>query len=101
MKFVDYIIYTIVKKNHSIEKAYFKDLYRKGYILFLVPILGMFGIEIPSGSTIIILIFVLWVIWSFYRSSNISKKKEPMKNHEKFKDIKNKFDEHFSEKPGK
>ena len=76
MKFVDYIIYTIVKNNHSIEKAYFKDLYRKGYILFLVPILGMFGIEIPSGSTIIILIFILWVIWSFYRSSNISDKKE-------------------------
>jgi ferredoxin len=32
---------------------------------------------------------------------NISKKKEPMENHEKFKNIKNKFDEHFSEKPGK
>ena len=32
---------------------------------------------------------------------NISKKKEPMKNHEKFKDIKNKFDNHFSEKPAK
>ena len=40
MKFVDYIINTIVKNNHSIEKAYFKNLYRKGYILFLVPILG-------------------------------------------------------------
>ena len=76
MKFVDYIIYTIVKNNHSIEKAHFKDLYRKGYILFLVPILGMFGIEIPSGSTIIILIFILWVTWSFYRSSNLSDKNE-------------------------
>ena len=32
---------------------------------------------------------------------NISKKKEPMKDHEKFKNIKNKFDKHFSEKPGK
>ena len=31
---------------------------------------------------------------------NISKKKEPMKDHEKFKDLKNKFDEHFSDKPG-
>ena len=32
---------------------------------------------------------------------NISKKKEPMENHEKFKDIKDKYDKHFSEKPGK
>ena len=32
---------------------------------------------------------------------NISKKKEPMAEHEKFKDIKNKYDKHFSEKPGK
>ena len=31
---------------------------------------------------------------------NISKKKEPMKNHEKFREMKNKFKEHFSEKPG-
>ena len=75
MKFVDYIIYTIVKNNHSIEKTHFKNSYRKGYILFLVPILGMFGIEIPSGSTIIILIFILWVIWSFYRSSIFQTKK--------------------------
>ena len=32
---------------------------------------------------------------------NISKKKEPMKDHKKFEKIRNKFDEHFSEKPGK
>ena len=32
---------------------------------------------------------------------NISKKKEPMKDHEKFRQEKNKFDKHFSEKPGK
>ena len=32
---------------------------------------------------------------------NISKKKDPMKDHEKFKNIKNKFKEHFSENPGK
>ena len=32
---------------------------------------------------------------------NISKKKEPMENHEKFRDIKDKYDKHFSEKPGK
>ena len=76
MKLIDYIINIIVNNNHSIEKTYFKNLYRKGYILFLVPILGMFGIEIPSGSTIIILIFILWVTWSFYRSSNLSDKKE-------------------------
>ena len=30
---------------------------------------------------------------------NISKKKEPMKDSEKFKKIQNKFSEHFSEKP--
>ena len=33
--------------------------------------------------------------------ANISKKKEPMKENEKFRDMKNKFKEHFSEKPGK
>ena len=32
---------------------------------------------------------------------NISKKQEPMKDHEKFKNIKDKYDKHFSEKPGK
>ena len=32
---------------------------------------------------------------------NISKKKEPMAEHEKFKEIKNKYDKYFSEKPGK
>ena len=28
------------------------------------------------------------------------KKKAPMKDHEKYKEVKNKFKEHFSEKPG-
>ena len=28
-------------------------------------------------------------------------KQEPMKDHEKFRDIKDKYDKHFSEKPGK
>ena len=32
---------------------------------------------------------------------NISKKKEPMAEHEKFREIKDKYDKHFSEKPGK
>ena len=32
---------------------------------------------------------------------NISKKKEPMADHEKFRDIKDKYDKYFSEKPGK
>ena len=32
---------------------------------------------------------------------NISKKKDPMEDHEKFKNIKDKYDKHFSEKPGK
>ena len=32
---------------------------------------------------------------------NISKKKEPMDEHEKFRNIKDKYDKHFSEKPGK
>ncbi len=31
---------------------------------------------------------------------NISKKKEPPADSDKFKDIKNKFDKYFSEKPG-
>ena len=32
---------------------------------------------------------------------NISKKKDPMLEHKKYRDIKNKYDDHFSEKPGK
>ena len=32
---------------------------------------------------------------------NISKKKDPMSEHEKFRNIKDKYDKHFSEKPGK
>jgi len=32
---------------------------------------------------------------------NITKKKEPMLEHEKFKDIKDKHSKYFSEKPGK
>ena len=31
---------------------------------------------------------------------NITKKKDPMKDHEKFRKIKDKFKNHFSEKPG-
>ena len=31
----------------------------------------------------------------------VSKKQEPMEDHEKYKDIKNKYDKYFSEKPGK
>ena len=32
---------------------------------------------------------------------NISKKKDPMIDQEKFRNLKNKFKDHFSEKPGK
>ena len=32
---------------------------------------------------------------------NISKKKDPMEEHKKFREIKNKYEKHFSEKPGK
>ena len=32
---------------------------------------------------------------------NISKKKDPMIEHEKYRNIKEKYDKHFSEKPGK
>ena len=32
---------------------------------------------------------------------NITKKKEPMTDHEKYKDIKSKHNKYFSEKPGK
>ena len=32
---------------------------------------------------------------------NITKKKEPMLDHEKFKDIKDKHSKYYSEKPGK
>ena len=32
---------------------------------------------------------------------NILKKKDPMLDHEKFKDISDKYDKYFSEKPGK
>ena len=32
---------------------------------------------------------------------NISKKKEPMEGHKEFEKIANKYDKHFSEKPGK
>ena len=32
---------------------------------------------------------------------NISKKKEPMEEHEKFRNVKDKYEKYFSEKPGK
>ena len=32
---------------------------------------------------------------------NITKKKDPMQDHEKFKDVKDKYKKFFSEKPGK
>ena len=37
---------------------------------------------------------------SFLHYGLIFLKKEPMKDHEKFKDLKNKFDKYFSDKPG-
>jgi ferredoxin len=42
------------------------------------------------------------LIKSFLQYGLISlKKKEPMAEHEKFREIKDKYDKHFSEKPGK
>ncbi len=35
------------------------------------------------------------------KKAKISKKQEPMKDHDKFKDVKNKYEKYFSEKPGK
>jgi len=32
---------------------------------------------------------------------NITQKKDPMPEHKKYENMKNKFDDHFSEKPGK
>ena len=34
-------------------------------------------------------------------ASIFQKKKDPMKDHEKYKNMKDKFKDHFSEKPGK
>ena len=31
----------------------------------------------------------------------LGKKKEPLKEHEKFRDVKDKYDKYFSKKPGK
>ena len=54
--------------------------------------------------------FLFWHIYLFSRFFrkmiiililNISKKKDPMEEHEKFRNVKDKYNNHFSEKPGK
>ena len=37
---------------------------------------------------------------SFLQYGLIFRKKDPMENHEKFRDVKDKYEKHFSEKPG-
>ena len=44
-------------------------------------------------------VIVSWLNYSNSIRPNISKKQEPMQDHEKYKDIKNKYDKYFSEKP--
>jgi predicted membrane-bound spermidine synthase len=44
-------------------------MYPKGYLVFTITVLGMFGVRFPPSNVIFILfLFCIWVVWSLYQS---------------------------------
>ena len=69
MKGLDYLINILVSNVESLNHKLFQEMYPKGYLVFTITVLGMFGVRFPATNVIIILfLFCIWVIWSLYQS---------------------------------
>ena len=69
MKGLDYLITRFVSNVESLNHELFQEMYPKGYWVFTITVLGMFGVRFPPTNVIIIIfIFSIWVVWSLYQS---------------------------------
>ena len=69
MNVLDYVINLLVSNVESMNHELFQEIYPKGYGIFTITVLGMFGIRFPATNVIIILfIFCIWVVWCIYKS---------------------------------
>mgnify|MGYP000347835939 FL=1 len=69
MKGLDYLINILVSNVESLNHKLFQEMYPKGYLVFTITVLGMFGVRFPATNVIIILfLFCIWVVWSLYQS---------------------------------
>ena len=69
MNIFDYVINLLVSNVESMNHELFQEIYPKGYWIFTITVLGMFGIRFPATNVIIILfIFCIWVVWCIYKS---------------------------------
>ena len=69
MNILDYVINLLVSNVESMNHEVFQEIYPKGYWIFTITILGMFGIRFPATNVIIILfLFCIWVVWCLYKS---------------------------------
>ena len=69
MKGLDYLINISVSNVESLNHELFQEMYPKGYLVFTITVLGMFGVRFPPSNVIFILfLFCIWVVWSLYQS---------------------------------
>ena len=69
MKGLDYLINISVSNVESLNHELFHEIYPKGYLVFTITVLGMFGVRFPPSNVIFILfLFCIWVVWSLYQS---------------------------------
>jgi len=69
MQGLDYLIKRLVSNIESLNDKLFQARYPKGYVVFTISVLGMFGMRFPATNVIIILfLFCIWVVWSIYQS---------------------------------
>jgi len=71
------LIKKLVSNIKSLNNELFLARYPKGYVVFTIPVLGMFGIRFPATNVIIIIfLFCIWVVWCLYQS--IGKQQQKM-----------------------
>jgi hypothetical protein len=83
IKGLDYLIKKIVSNIKSLNNELFLARYPKGYVVFAIPVLGMFGIRFPATNVIIIIfLFCIWVVWCIYQSIEKQQQKRIFSSNE-------------------
>jgi len=60
MNVLDYVINLLVSNVESMNHELFQEIYPKGYWIFTITSLGMFGIRFPATNVIIICLFFVF-----------------------------------------
>ena len=83
IKGFDYLIKKLVSNINSLNNEFFLVRYPKGYVVFTIPVLGMFGIRFPATNVIIIIfLFCIWVVWCLYQSIGKQQQKRIFSSNE-------------------